>query len=519
MFSRFYILLLLSFIPLVGNAARKALVIGNANYPPSKLFGKKPLSNPLNDAKDIAKRLAQYDFNVNMVLDANPDKMQTVINTFTSQLSLNDVALIYYSGHGIAATCDREVGQRNYLVPVGKTINDREDICRHAIAAESLIDKLTERGSGTNLLILDSCRNNLAVLELKGIENQGFTGMYGGSGTFIGYATAPGQVSIGNSERRNSLYTESLLAALQPPYDNQSIESLFQQVRSVVVQEANKLNYKQVPWDANGLEKSFCFRSPCSNISVLTEEKPPPSEPEPIDKPEAIDYVLPTMVRLPDGCFQMGSPEFELERNDNEPQHLVCLDAFYIGKYEVTNEEFRRFHPYHSSGQFEAHNLDAEQQPVVNITWQEATTYAEWLSDRTGKKFRLPTEAEWEYAARAETETAYWWGDEIDPQLCNFLDGDDGFVVTAPVGSYSENAWQLKDMHGNVSEWTCSAYSVNYPDIEQNCDKLYSGSNDIRVVRGGSWSNRPHKLRSAYRVGWDTSVPENTLGFRLVQDI
>lgn len=280
------IVLSLVFTPLWGSettqaapVVRKALVIGNAKYAPGRLFGRKPLSNPRNDAVDIAQRLKSYDFQVTTLLDATSSAMRKSINAFVDKLAPDDVALIYYSGHGTATVCDKEMGIRNYLIPVGTKINSHADLCRVAVATESLLDKLQERGDGTNILVLDSCRKNLEKLEAKGIESEGFTGMYGGSGTFIGYATAPGKLALGNSEQRNSLYTQSLLKVLQPPYDKQPIETLFQQVRTLVVQEANKFNRKQVPWDANGLETSFCFHSPCRSAETVATAT---TTPEPV---------------------------------------------------------------------------------------------------------------------------------------------------------------------------------------------------------------------------------------------
>jgi formylglycine-generating enzyme required for sulfatase activity len=464
---------------------RKALIIGNADYSISKLFKGKSLSNPRNDAQDMAKRLAQYDFNVTTILDVDFATMKSAIDTFTGQLSSHDIALIYYSGHGIATTCNKNDGQKNYLIPI-ENISDRKDLCRYPITAEDIIDKLTQRGTGTNILILDACRQNLAAAENKGFDTQGFTGIYGGNGTFIGYATAPGQTAIGNSERRNSLYTEILLTMLQPNQDDLPIETLFQQVRTAVVQEANKLNRKQVPWDTNALEESFCFRNPCRNVNKILAQTTPVTKMSTSDAkiPELIvsEYLLPKMVFISGGCFTMDSHQLEEEYSDNEQQEQVCVESFYMGTHEVTNAEFRQFIPYHSSGKFEGSTLDSDdQQPVVNITWHEATEYATWLSEKTGKKFRLPTEAEWEFAVRANNTTAY--------------------------------------LSGNILEWTCSAYSTIYTGGEQECPASERDSDDTRVVRGGFWNNNSYKLRSAYRDGWNTSSMKNELGFRLVQEI
>jgi len=153
--------------------------------------------------------------------------------------------------------------------------------------------------------------------------------------------------------------------------------------------------------------------------------------------------------------------------------------------------------------------------PVIYVYWNDATAYAKWLSNQTGKKYRLPTEAEWEYAARAGTETKYWWGNEIGKNRAN-CDSDcgDSFEYTAPVGSFSANKLGLYDTSGNVWEWTCSEYENKYNGKEKGC--IGKNSNKNRVLRGGSWSYFPRYVRSADRDGY---TPDNRLddyGFRVV---
>ncbi|HRY15724.1 MAG TPA: SUMF1/EgtB/PvdO family nonheme iron enzyme, partial [Candidatus Competibacteraceae bacterium] len=171
------------------------------------------------------------------------------------------------------------------------------------------------------------------------------------------------------------------------------------------------------------------------------------------------------------GCFNMGSPPNERDRGGDESLHQVCVTGFWMGKTEVTNGQYRRFKPKHDSGSFQGRSLNTDTQPAVNLNWDEAQAFVEWLSweSRTGKRFRLPTEAEWEYAARAGTETRYYWGNTIDPRYANFSDRndptgasignlDDGQSVSAQVGEYLPNALGLHDVAGNVWEWTCSEY-------------------------------------------------------------
>jgi formylglycine-generating enzyme required for sulfatase activity len=199
--------------------------------------------------------------------------------------------------------------------------------------------------------------------------------------------------------------------------------------------------------------------------------------------------------RIPGGSFRMGSPSSEKGRsgnwlsNSDETPHTVSVGKFWLGEMEVTNRQYRLFKPGHDSGSYKEHSLNGADQPVVKVSWHNAVAYAQWLSQKTGKRFRLPTEAEWEYAARAGTTTAYYWGEGIGNNNAN-CDGcgsrwDD--KQTAPVGSFKPNAFGLFDMLGNVYEWTCSEYKASYDGSEQKC----AVSASKYPLRGGSWNYGP----------------------------
>ncbi len=230
------------------------------------------------------------------------------------------------------------------------------------------------------------------------------------------------------------------------------------------------------------------------------------------------------------GCFDMGSPANERDRGSDESSHQVCVKGFWIGNTEVTNSQYRRFKPGHDSGSFQGRPLNGNQQPVVQVDWGDASAFAEWLSWEagTGKRFRLPTEAEWEYAARAGTATRYHWGNDIDPRYANFSDRndptgasigtlDDGQAVTAPVGTYQPNALGLRDMAGNVWEWTCSDYDPAYTGQEQRCSNQRP-TEGLRVVRGGSWNSGAGDVRSAKRMPRKPIYRDATTGFRIVME-
>jgi formylglycine-generating enzyme len=241
-------------------------------------------------------------------------------------------------------------------------------------------------------------------------------------------------------------------------------------------------------------------------------------------------------VRIPKGCFKMGSPSYEEGRDDDETKHNVCIQKeFWMSKYEVTNAQFRKMKSGHNSKEYNGHSLNGSKQPAVHVSWDDATEYAEWLSDHSSHTFRLPTEAEWEYAARGKTSTARYWGDSAD-SACRYANVhdktsknafsnftwanhqcNDGYKVTAPVGQFKANAFGLHDMLGNVWEWTCSKFEASYAGAEKTCASR--GDSAKRVLRGGSWSNIPRSVRSADRFRFSHDNRNGILGFRVTRTI
>jgi len=236
-------------------------------------------------------------------------------------------------------------------------------------------------------------------------------------------------------------------------------------------------------------------------------------------------------VWIPKGCNDIGSPETEQGRHDDERQHRVCVEGFWLGKYEVTNAQYRRYYSNHDSGGYNEHSMNGDAQPALRIGWLGATTFAKWLSQNTGKRLRLPTEAEWEYAARAGTETTRYWGDDPgSDEACSFANVhdrasqqlnwnqkhhlcDDGYLVTAPVGRFRPNPYGLHDMLGNAWEWTCSAYNADYGGAEKECAN--EDRPGMRVRRGGAFNDSPRHVRSAYRFRDNPISYGHDLGFRL----
>lgn len=220
----------------------------------------------------------------------------------------------------------------------------------------------------------------------------------------------------------------------------------------------------------------------------------------------------PEMIALPTGSFLMGSPANEEERYDDEgPQHRVEIaEPFALAKYPVTFEEYDAFCKATDREKPGDEGWGRGRRPVINVSWEDAQAYCAWLSEQTGEAYRLPSEAEWEYACRAGTTTRYWWGDDWDVKRAN---GARDVGKTTEVGRYDPNPWGLHDTHGNVDEWCADHWRNNY---EQPCTQqafTANGESD-RVIRGGSWSDTARDCRSAYRLRDAPDSRDNTLGFR-----
>ena len=230
------------------------------------------------------------------------------------------------------------------------------------------------------------------------------------------------------------------------------------------------------------------------------------------------------MVVLPTGSFRMGSPAGEAGRwGDEGPVHTVTISRpIAMGRYPVTFEDYDLYVSAMGAERPDDEGWGRGRRPVINVSWRDAKAYAAWLSEPTGKRYRLPSESEWEYAARAGTETAYSWGDEIGVNRANCRGSGSEWSgrQTSPVGSFEPNAFGLYDMHGNVREWVEDCWHDNYEGAPSYGRAWTSGGDSSkRVVRGGSWNYGPRDLRSAYRSWFTPSGRNSYIGFRLVQDL
>jgi len=282
------------------------------------------------------------------------------------------------------------------------------------------------------------------------------------------------------------------------------------------------------------------------------------------DEPQITNSLGMKLMRIAPGTFMMGSPKDEAGRDVDEEQHAVQITRpFYLGKHEVTVGQFRSFvkaasyrteperdgeggsayTEQHGTWMFVGRKPEYnwsktgfprnDDHPVSNVTWNDAVAFCDSLSRKEGRKYRLPTEAEWEYSCRAGTTTRYYNGDREEGlvAVANIADAsgkrkfpawktavsyDDGFPFTAPVGQFQANAWGLHDMHGSLWEWCGDWYDTNYYQQSARQDPQGAAAGTLRVARSGCWNEGSRTCRSADRSKSAPSYRSSGVGFRVV---
>ena len=547
---------------------RVALVIGNSAYTTIS-----PLQNPANDARDMTTALQNLNFDrVIPVYDANLQAMETAIDQFYDELKRGSVGVFYYAGHGVQSNGE------NYLIPVDAKIDIEADLRYKALPVGLILNRLAEAGNDVSIVILDACRDN-PFRSWGRNASRGLASVDAPKGVFIAYATAPGSVAS-DGQGRNGTFTEALLRHIQTP--GLAVELLFKEVRRDVQTATTN---RQTPWESTSLVGDFSFKPASEPIAIRSQPTPTPtpaprSTPTPTPQPtptpaprstptpvppssvssrtflgipvEPFSYTtaevsgtgtmrtftrqaevgryveqqltLPAgavpleMVAVEGGTFLMGSPDTEVNRNSVEgPQHQVTVPDFFMGRYEVTQAQYKAVMGSNPA------NFKGDNNPVESVSWDHAQIFIQRLNSLTGKTYRLPTEAEWEYAARAGTTTPFSYGETIMPEVVNYnnYNGNFPYGGAPPKGEYRQrtiavdslypNPWGLYHIHGNVWEWCADEWHNSYsnkPDkLKQDGSIAWTQVNtnaiphnaSFRRLRGGSWRDVAGGTRSAYR--------------------
>lgn len=565
-----------------------AVVIGIEDY-----HTEPHLKFAVDDAQEIANVFGQLGFHVLPPLfneGATRDAiLQTIQGDLIQKVGLQDRVVVYFSGHGVTWG---KAGQQQlgYLMPVE---GNRTQPYLKGISMQEIRGIANALPARQVLFLIDACYGGMAGGIEKGgalpvMDEMYVQNLQREKGRWVMTAGGADQEALELGERRHGAFTYFLLEGLGAQRvadkdDNRyiTIGELFHFVKPRVFEQAQIQGKKQVPelWNLSVGDKG-------EMVFVYPETAPPPTV-----LAKAPAYQTPTplsktitgkdgaaMVLVPEGTFWMGSTADEVETMITEckgyglkenkcrewfqrevPRHQVFLNSIYMDTHEITNRLFEQFVKstrYQTTAEREDKAMvfvkdkgwenvkgaswrkpegketvfvsNRENHPVVAVSWEDAKAYCEQYDKR------LPTEAEWEYAARAGTATRNWWGNDYpgSRRVANIADVstkkllkdflasyDDEFARTAPVGTMEANPWELYDMIGNVWEWTADWYSEEYygKSPEHNPTGFLTGTR--RVLRGGSWINEPTNARSALR---DMDYPTNrydNIGFRCVQDI
>jgi formylglycine-generating enzyme required for sulfatase activity len=504
----------------VFSSNRTALVIGNAGYKEGRL------SAPVLDAEALAKVLRKLGFQVIERSNLDLAEMEKAIGEFHQTLSQRlGVGLFYYSGHGI------QYQNQNYLIPLGtsQSLYGAYELPKKTVAVSEVLEAMNSAGNAVNLVFLDACRTPLEMVKswTKGEAiPPGMAKQSDVPGSLIAYAAAPGKPALDGKNGQNSPYVKYLLEWIQKP--NLSISDALTKVRISVMKATKKGRQEsQQPQYSNALNELFYF-NPQKLAAFEQQIQPPP--PQTVTPPSRQSFYAgkvfhdrlkdgskgPEMVWIPAGSFRMGG------KYDNEkPVHEVSVDRFAMGVYEVTFAEYDRFAKATGRKKPSDSGWGRGKRPVINVSWDDATAYTKWLSGQTGQKYRLPTEAEWEYAARAGTTTKYWWGNEIGKNSaacceCGAEWGWDAKRMTAPVDSFDANQFGIYNTVGNVWEWVRDWYDSDYYRNSPPHDPKGPSRGTSRVFRGGAWTSYALNCRAAFRYHIEPGNSDNILGFRLL---
>ena len=517
------------------HAARQALVIGNAAY------AEGALKNPVNDARAMDGKLTALGFKVMKVENLKRQQIGRTLTAFANTLKPGDEVVVFYAGHGV------QVKGVNYLPAVDADIQSEEDVALNSLNLNTLMERLDEAKAGLKLLFLDACRNNPYSRSLRSNDRGLARFSAAPSGTLIHFATRPGSVAA-DGTGSNGLYTSQLLRFIDAA--DVPVETMLKRVSAAVTVESKK---QQEPWTEGSIVGEFYFKPGAMASTIKPEpvdsaaqveqqgwaaaqsgntvagytaylqeypqgryaaaariaiaslraqvtvvQAPPVAQaaPPPTTSLAAGQVIkdcadCPQMVAIPAGSFEMGSMFL-----DEQPVHLVNVTAFFLGRTEVTQGEWIAVMGSNPST-FKQCGMNC---PVENISWSDAQEFARRLSQKTGKTYRLPSEAEWEYAARAGSRGKWSFGEDESQLGAYAWFVNNSGSTTHTVALKRPNSFGLYDMHGNVWEWVQDVWHENYQGAPSDGSAWVNGGDQAqRARRGGARYDYSDILRSAYR--------------------
>lgn len=516
---------------------RVALVIGISKY--NKLSS---LTNPSKDAKAIAAQLRKNGFEVSEHHDLKRADLLDALEEFQEKAEGAKLAVVYYAGHGM------EVDGKDIIAPADMNISCEPKKAKRAVKLQRLFEAAST--AENQIVLLDSCRNDPFpdCKTRSAREGTGFRGLSritnDKGSMLIANATLSGSLAADGKPGEHSPFAKALLNQFETRKN-----VYFRDMLDQVAKEVRKLtNGQQIPEiTARGGSPGLCLSTKdCVQLASLPQDQaaiqqPNQNQQSQVDKPQkSKEYApgdvfkdcenCPQMTVIPPGKFFMGSPVSELGRRRAEgPQHEVTIKkALAVSTFEIT---FDQWEACLLDGGCKNHKPDDSgwgkgKRPVHKISWDDAKAYIEWLREKTGKRYRLLTEAEWEYAARAGTKTAFVTGQHIKSDQANF-DGthDDQQGArgkyrgkTIEVGTFKPNPFGLHDMHGNVAEWVEDCWNKTHHGAPGDGSPR-GGDCNRRIIKGGAWYFEPSYARIAARISYPKNKRLNVIGLRVAREL
>jgi formylglycine-generating enzyme required for sulfatase activity len=524
-------------------ARRFALVIGNGAY-----LHASALRNPANDASALAGMLQSLGFDVDLAIDVDKARMGALVAGLRRRTSGVGVALFFYAGHGF------QIDGRNYVVPVDARVASEADVATEAWDVAALVGEM-DRDADVKLILLDACRDNpfqgelrqsLGPAKASAMLAPGLAPIQPAGGVLVGLATDPGSVAFDGSGD-NSPFTTALLRHLPSP--GVEINAAMTRVRAEVFAETEE---RQRPWTTTSLlhdvylagmqtdaldptvvafhaaeaagtheaVQDFVDQHPDGALHDLAEAQLaaaglPAGRPFDTAPPQAVGEAFrdcldcPQMLTLPAGTFTMGTA---FGPNWEKPQsRRTIARPFAMSRTEVTRREWRLCA---EAGACRPLPGPGDEGPAAGLGWDDVHAYLVWLSQRTGRAYRLPSEAEWEYAAQGGDGLRYPTGPVLLPKAA-FFGRDDGAPVR--VASYQPNPFGLHDLAGNVWEWVADC-GAQY-DARMTGAQPVTATPCLRVLRGGSFRSSTDQLRSSNRFFIKQDSHRDDFGLRVAVDL
>ena len=511
-------------------ANKVAIVVGVNNYDAQS--GLRALKYAVPDANLIKTALEKQGYVVRLLTDrrANSNYILDAIEQAGQLLELNQGTLtFFFSGHGFG---DLSTGI-NYLA-TSNTLS--RNLKGSALSLQQVEQAISKTKVKRAIMFVDACRDNpfigksVAQPTFLQQQSQGIKALY---------ATEFGQLSYETPALGHGVFSHFLYRGLMGHAVEKDGVVSYDSLKRYVQNETANWTFKnfgqpQKPFSRDRTDSFGVFVLGHAGGSSQPIRRPPvqpsqpiPQQPQPTpvvvrtqpQTPTARQPFEPDMVTIPAGSFMMGCiigrDDVHPCNNNEKPIHQVQLSAFRLSRHEVSFNDWDACERAKACPHADDNGWGRGNLPVINVSWGDTQKYLQWLGSNTGQHYRLPTEAEWEYAARGGQDGDYPWGKGISCENANYYGC--GANKTQPVTSYSANGFGLKNMSGNVQEWVGDWYGSYASSPVSNPNGTGSGSN--RVLRGGSWFENPQRLRSAYRFNGSPAIRNSSIGFRLAQDL